>query len=115
MVMWLVWALVLAYGGVALVRREADRRAKLAAALQQLEAQARTRPGGAPDRPIEVVSPSEVEVAARATRCPLCGGELRVNEHAAETIDGKRLRLAYTTCIACSSSRALYFRIKVPS
>jgi uncharacterized protein with PIN domain len=48
-------------------------------------------------------------------RCPLCGGELRVDEHAAETVDGKRLRLAHTTCIACSSPRTLYFRIKALS
>jgi len=109
---WLVWALVVAYGMVMLIRRQAASRAKLAAAIDQLEARAQARPGGAADRPIEVVSPSEVEVAARSTPCPLCGGELRVDEHAAETIDGTRLRLAHATCIACSSSRTLYLQIK---
>jgi hypothetical protein len=38
-----------------------------------------------------------------------------VKEHAAETIGGERLRVAYVARIGCGSSRALYFRIKALS
>lgn len=91
-----------------------ERRARLQAELERLEEEARKRPGFAHDRPIDVLSPSVVEGKARAMACPLCGGALKVNDHAAETIGGQRLRLAYVTCIGCGSSRALYFRIKAP-
>ncbi len=115
MVMWFLCALAVACLMGVLASREAERKAKLAAAMEQIEAQARERPGGAPDRPIDVVSPSVVEGTAQSMQCPVCGGELRVNEHAAETIGGERLRVVYVTCIGCRSSRALYFRIKVLS
>jgi hypothetical protein len=115
MVMWVLCAFAVACVMVVLASREAERKAKLAAAMERIEAQARTRPGGAPDRPIDVLSSSVVEGSAQSMQCPLCGAGLRVNEHAAETIGGERLRVAYVTCIGCQASRALYFRIKVLS
>jgi hypothetical protein len=33
-------------------------------------------------------------------------------EHAAETIDGVRLRVARVTCTACGTGRAIYFRLR---
>jgi len=96
----------------ALAYSEARHRAKVAAAIEEIEEETRARPGGARDRPVDVVSPSVIEVAARSTPCLLCDGCLRVNEHAAATIDGDRLRVADTTCSGCGSSWTLYFRIK---
>ena len=91
------------------LRRAGDRaQEKLARDLDKLAALA---PGGSPERPVEITSASEVEVQARSMPCPLCRGELRVEEHAAETIAGVRLRIARVVCVACRSRRALYFRL----
>ena len=87
-------------------RARAD--AKLARDRERL---ARVEAGGAPSRPIEVDSASQVEVHARSVACARCGGELRVEEHTAETIDGARLRVAKMLCPACGARRAIYFRL----
>jgi len=90
-------------------RREEDRAtAKMARDLGKLADQA---PGGSPERAIAITSPSEVEVQARATPCPICQGELRLEEHAAETIGGLRVRIARVTCTVCRARRAIYFRL----
>ncbi len=90
-------------------RREEDRaRQKIARDLGKL---ADLAPGGSPGRAIEITSPSEVEVRARATPCPICAGELRVEEHTAETISGARLRVAKVVCSVCGTRRSIYFRL----
>jgi hypothetical protein len=91
-------------------RRDLERRAqKLTRDLERL---ATLAPGGAPDRPIDIDSPSQLEVHARSAPCPLCRGSLRVEEHAAETVDGSRLRIARVVCEACRSRRSLYYRLR---
>jgi len=70
--------------------------------------------GGSPSRPIEVESASQVEPHARSIPCARCGHALHTDEHAAETIDGARLRIARMACSNCGAHRAIYFRI-VPS
>jgi hypothetical protein len=91
------------------LRREDERAAqKLARDLEKLAAHA---PGGSPERAVEITSPSEVEVQARATPCPICRAELRVEEHTAETIGGVRLRVAKVVCTMCGRRRALYYRL----
>lgn len=70
--------------------------------------------GGAPDRPIQVTSASEVEISARSIPCIQCGGIVRVEEHLAETIGTERLRLAHVSCPACATKRTLYYRIGLP-
>ncbi len=95
--------------GARAARRQADRdveklmrdRARLAA-LEK---------GGAPDRPIQVTSASEVEIAARAVPCIQCGGIVRVEDHVAETMGAERLRVAHVSCAACGTKRSLYYRI----
>jgi hypothetical protein len=72
-------------------------------------------PGGAPDRPIAVASPVQVDVMAAARPCPLCDASLRVEEHAAETVDGVRLRVARVACTACGSRRGIWFRLAEPA
>lgn len=82
---------------------------KLARDLERL---ALLTPGGSPDRPILVTSPSEVEVEARAILCPICRGELRVEEHVADTWKGLRLRVARVVCVSCGRRRAIYFQLR---
>ena len=81
------------------------------ALVKDLERLARLEPGGAPDRPLDVEAPSQVEPIAEATVCPLCDGPLKLQEHAAETHDGARLRVAHMRCTSCGVARALYFRL----
>ena len=92
-------------------RMRAREHAKLA---QDVERLARLEPGGAPERPIVVESPAAVDVIATARPCPLCGGSLHLEEHAAEAIDGVRLRVARLACAACGVRRVRYFRLDVP-
>lgn len=72
-------------------------------------------PGGSPDRAIEVVSASVIEVQAKSTPCPVCGGEQRIDEHDAIAIEGVPLRILQMRCHLCGSKRALYFRITAPN
>ncbi len=100
-------------------RRATERRdQKLAKDLERLAA---LEPGGAADRPIEVVSASEVEVHARSMPCPVCGGAVRVEEHTAETalLGGAggapaiaaRVRIATVACVVCRRRRRVFFRL----
>jgi ribosomal protein S27AE len=82
--------------------------------VRDLERLASLEPGGAPDRPIEVDAPPLVDVMAEQRACPLCQGSLHLLEHAAETIEGERLRVARVKCGACGSAREIYFRLSVP-
>jgi len=90
-------------------RRESERETqKLARDLERIFS---LEPGAKPERPIVIDSPSEVEVRARALPCPLCRGELRIEEHTAETIGSARLRVARMICAQCRAPRALYFQL----
>ncbi len=93
-------------------RREAERETKKL--MRDRERLAALSPGGAPDRPIEVSSASEVEIAARAAPCIQCGGIVRIDEHLAETIGAMRLRITHVSCPACGTKRVVYFRIGSP-
>lgn len=79
--------------------------------MRDLEKLARLEPGGGPDRPVLVESVAQVDVMATARPCPLCQGGLRLVEHAAETVDRARLRVARLTCTVCGVPRARYFRL----
>lgn len=68
--------------------------------------------GGAPDRPIDVESASTIEVHATSMPCPSCGNHgVRVEEHIAETIDDRRLRIVKLKCPRCGVRRDVYYRI----
>jgi hypothetical protein len=95
-------------------RRRAQLRAEDRAAqklARDLEKLAVLADGGSPGRAIPITSPAEVEVQARATPCPVCQGELRVEEHTAETLEGARVRVARVVCAVCRRKRAIYFRL----
>ena len=79
--------------------------------MRDQERLARLQPGGSPEQPLPVESPTQVDVIATATPCPLCGGTLRLLEHAAEILGGVRLRVAHVTCTTCRVGRALYFQL----
>lgn len=84
---------------------------RLAKDLERLDALAE---GGSPERPIEITSPSEVEVRAESVPCPICAGRLRIDAHDAETIEGLRLRVARLRCETCRAPRVRYYRIGAP-
>jgi hypothetical protein len=70
-------------------------------------------PGGRPDRPVEVESASVIEPSAAAAPCVACGGRVRVEDHAARTVDGVSLRVVRVRCPTCGLGRELFFRIVV--
>ena len=80
--------------------------------VRDLERLARLAPGGSPKRPIVVDSPAVVDIRAVAKPCPLCEGPLKLEEHAADEIDGTRLRIATVSCTQCGVRRKLYFRVE---
>jgi len=92
-----------------------ERRADARSAAKDIKVReriARLEPGGAPDRPLEIVSASLVEPKARALPCAVCGANARVEDHTAKTIDGVALRLAHVLCPACGYARPVYFVIR---
>ncbi len=89
-------------------RAEERARSKLSRDLERLF---QIGPGGSPERPLAIVSPSEVEVQARSIPCPICDGELKVEEHTAETVGTARLRVAKVVCTVCRAPRAIYFQL----
>jgi len=93
-------------------RAQARAREQLARELERL---ASLEPGGAPERPIDIDSPALVEMRAVASTCPLCSGAVKLEEHAARTIDGARLRVATVSCTSCGARRERYFRLVAPS
>jgi hypothetical protein len=111
----LAYAVSMVAGRVSSVLSEAQRKATAEEEGSRREELERTRPGGAPEHPIEVVSPAEVEVRARAAPCARCGSDVRVEEHVAETFGVTRVRVARVACGYCGAKRAVYFRIREPS
>jgi hypothetical protein len=67
--------------------------------------------GGAPSRPIEVESASVIEITASSMPCVACGGRVRVEDHAARTIDDVPLRVVRVRCAACGRPRTFHFRV----
>lgn len=65
-------------------------------------------PGGSEDVPIEVAAASVIEGRARATPCPQCEGDLRVDAHRATASGARALEV---TCQRCGVARTMWFRI----
>ncbi len=94
-------------------RRAALRAAdKLAAQRERLFS---LEPGGTPERPIEIESPSVVELRASALACPRCEVAFRVEAHRAPSSPGMRLRQAEVVCPRCGAHRSIWFRLVGPS
>jgi hypothetical protein len=93
-------------------RGERRARARAHAELvNDLERLAALQPGGTPERPLVVASPTQVDIIAQTRRCPLCEGSLELVEHAAERVGGVALRAAHLRCVACGVRRTLWFRL----
>jgi hypothetical protein len=90
-------------------RRERERAAeKLGRDRERL---ARLEPGGTPARPVVVESSSQIEPHALGMPCLRCDGVMRLDEHAAVTVDGARLRQVRTRCERCDARREVWFSI----
>ena len=90
-------------------RRAAERAAdKLGRDREKL---ARLEAGGSPARPIDVESASQVEAHALGMPCLRCDGAQRLLEHAAEVVDGARLRVVRMQCARCGTRRDAWFHI----
>jgi RNase P subunit RPR2 len=97
------------------LRRETARAGeKLARDRERL---ARLEEGGTAARPIDVESASQIEPHAQSVTCLRCQGPVRLEEHAAPTIEGERLRLVRLACARCGTRRDMWFRIapRLPS
>jgi hypothetical protein len=75
---------------------------------------ARLSRGGSPEMPVEVRSASEIEVVAEGTPCPICRGPQRVQEHTAEVVQGRRVRVTAVRCRHCGHAREMFFRVGSP-
>jgi len=90
-------------------RREKER--ALRKEVRRVEELAARLPGATPELPIDVAAASVVEVKARATRCPQCGGELQIKGDRAETTPRGVLRELALACRLCRAPRTIWFRV----
>lgn len=65
-------------------------------------------PGGAEERPLEVVSPAVIDSRVGSMKCPQCAGSYVIDDHAAPTAGLRRIDV---TCRLCHVRRALWFRL----
>jgi hypothetical protein len=72
-------------------------------------------PGGAPERPIDVMTAALVEPKARSIPCPRCNEPFGVEAHEAHADDHGRLREVVLRCRNCGMTRSSWFRIVPPS
>ncbi len=91
-------------------KRRAAQRAAVALAKDRVRL-AELEPGGAPERPISVVSAAVIETRTRDTPCAVCEAGLDLQEHEAFTVDGVSLRRTRSVCKQCHATRMLWFRI----
>ncbi|MDX2088727.1 MAG: hypothetical protein SFX73_12800 [Kofleriaceae bacterium] len=82
---------------VSALRKEHDRELLLA-----------LEPGGARERPIEVISAAVIEPRVANLACPHCGGTYRIHEHEREAPSLRRVDAA---CRVCSAARSIWFRL----
>jgi hypothetical protein len=89
-------------------RPRTPRAAVVAAAREKLAA---VEAGGSVNLPIDVESASQIEVRALSMPCLRCDGPYRLDEHTAETIDGRALRVLRLHCGHCGARRTIYLRV----
>jgi hypothetical protein len=90
-------------------RRQQERAARKG--VRQIEQLARLLPGGAPSAPIDVASAAVIELEARGTPCPQCGGPLEIRGDRAESTPRGVLRELDLICRRCHAPRRLWFRV----
>jgi hypothetical protein len=114
LLLWIVLPLLIVIGAWLDVRRARRARAAQAEAAKEIAALEAAEPGGTVENAIAVESPAVVESRASMLPCAICRGPVRVMEHAAETIEGRRVRVVRVLCPQCGISRTAYFRLIVP-
>jgi hypothetical protein len=72
---------------------------------------ARLSPGGSPERPLEVETPSVIETRATATPCAVCEASLELRDHEIAVHEGARLRRVRLVCKQCHAPRELWFKL----
>ena len=105
---------VAAWMAISYLRRVAFRKSQETRARMEERARAllaAQEPGGSSQNPIVVQSPSVVEPRAGAAKCSRCGGSVRVLDHQARLIDGKRFRVAVIQCKRCGLEREIFFQL----
>ncbi len=90
-------------------RREQER--ALRKTVRVTERLAKQLPGATPEHPIDVASAPVVEIQARATPCPQCGGTLELASERADSTPRGVLREIRAVCRLCHAPRTLWFRI----
>ena len=76
---------------------------------------ARLGPGGSAGLPLDVESASQIEIRAESMSCLACQGPYRIDEHTAERIDGRHVRVVRVRCHHCGARRVLFFRVLAAS
>ncbi len=107
--LWLVIVLSLKALRIWISRRESKKTAQRVASRV---VDAELEPGGKPDNPIPIQTPSVVEAKASEYRCPFCDAEMRVQTHRAVEHHGRRLRTAEIQCMHCEYQRNIYFELR---
>jgi hypothetical protein len=90
-------------------RREQER--ALRKNVRVTERLAKRLPGATPEQPIDVASASVIEIKARATPCPRCGGALELRGERADSTPRGVLREIRAVCRLCHAPRTLWFRV----
>lgn len=72
---------------------------------------AKAEPGGSRERPIDVQSPSQIDLRATAQQCLKCDSETRVLAHEADLSGDVPLRVVVAACRRCGGRRTYYFRV----
>lgn len=67
--------------------------------------------GDRPDSPIPVTSTAEIEPHVRREECPDCGATMRIEDHRADTIKGRPLRVVVLECPTCGALPIRYFAL----
>jgi hypothetical protein len=91
-------------------RRKGER--ELRKTLRERERLAELAPGSSPERAIAVTTPAVVEGRAQSTPCPLCGGQLDLEDHSAELRGEVSLRALHCRCRSCHTPRTIWFKLE---
>jgi hypothetical protein len=76
--------------------------------VRDRERLAALEPGGSAERPLAIDTPAVIDPRVGSMRCPQCGGEYQIKEHAAPQAG---LRRVDVTCRLCHVSRSIWFRL----
>jgi hypothetical protein len=106
---WIVMVVLQRSRSESEVEQIADRDVRRAQEIARLVGD---RPGGAPDRPLRVGSPAEIEPRVEREPCLWCAGTIRVDTHEVEEHDDRLLRRVVGRCSACGRELVTWFHVQ---